>query len=62
MKLKDLTAEERLELKQNYLTRDKDVSYGELADADQLVTDAELEAEYGSTEFTKDDFFCNQKG
>lgn len=62
MKLKDLTDEERLELKQNYLTRDKDVSYGELADADQLVTDEELEDEYGSTEFTKDDFFCNQKG
>lgn len=62
MKLKDLTDEERLELKQNYLTRDNDVSYGELADADQLVIDEELEAEYGSTEFTKDDFFCNQKG
>ena len=62
MKLKDLTDEERLELKQNYLTRDNDVSYGELADADRLVTDEELEAEYGSTEFTKDDFFCNQKG
>ena len=62
MKLKDLTDEERLELKQNYLTRDKDVSYGELADADQLVADEELEAEYGSTEFTKDDFFCNQRG
>lgn len=62
MKLKDLTDEERLELKQNYLTRDNDVSYGELADADQLVTDEELEAEYGSIEFTTDDFFCNQRG
>ena len=61
MKLAQLTPEEKLELKQNYLTRDHDVSYGELADADELVTDQELEAEYGSTEFTKDDFFCNQK-
>lgn len=61
MTLEQLTPEEKLELKQNYLTRDHDVSYGELADADELVTDQELEAEYGSTEFTKDDFFCNQK-
>lgn len=61
MTLEQHTPEEKLELKQNYLTRDHDVSYGELADADELVTDQELEAEYGSTEFTKDDFFCNQK-
>ena len=31
-------------------------SYGELADADRLVSDQELEAEFGNTEFVPDDF------
>lgn len=58
MKLSELTPEQKLELKQNFLSRNNDVSYGELADADKLVSDQELEEEYGSTEFTADDFFC----
>ena len=31
-------------------------SWGELADADTLVSDEELEAEFGGTEFVPDDF------
>ena len=31
-------------------------SYGELADADRFVSDQELEAEFGNTEFVPDDF------
>ena len=58
MTLKELSEEQKLELKQAFLTRDRDVSFGELADADELVTDEELEKEYGGTEFTQDDFFC----
>ena len=58
MTLKDLSAEQKLELKQNFLTKDNDVSYGELARADELVSDEELEEEYGHVEFTNDDFFC----
>lgn len=63
MKLSDLSSEQKLELKQNLLEKKNEAkgegtSYGELADADQLVTDAELEAEYGNTEFTDDDFCC----
>lgn len=58
MTLKDLSEEQKLELKQAILTRDRDVSYGELVNADELVTDEELEKEYGGTEFTPDDFFC----
>lgn len=63
MKLSDLSADQKLELKQNLLEKKNEAkgegtSYGELADADQLVTDAELEAEYGNTEFTGDDFCC----
>jgi hypothetical protein len=58
MKLKDLTQEQKIELKQALLTQDRDVSYGELANADELVSDKQLEDAYGSTEFTEDDFFC----
>lgn len=59
MTIKDLSVEQKLELKQNFLTKDNDVSYGELARADELVSDEELEEEYGDVEFTNDDFFCS---
>lgn len=61
MKLKDLTPDQKLELKQALLTQDRDVSYGELANADELVSDKQLEDAYGDTEFTEDDFFCSAK-
>ena len=61
MKLKELNSEQRLQLKQDILTRRMDEkgespSYGELADADRLVSDQELEAEFGNTEFVPEDF------
>ena len=61
MKLKDLNNDQRLQLKQELLRRrleekGEGISYGELADADTLVTDEELEAEFGDTEFVPDDF------
>lgn len=61
MKLKDLNDDQRLQLKQDLLSRRMDEkgespSYGELADADTLVTDEELEAEFSDTEFVPDDF------
>ena len=61
MTLKELNSEQRLQLKQELLTRRMDEkgespSYGELADADRLITDEELEAEFGNTEFVPDDF------
>ena len=61
MKLKDLNDDQRLQLKQDLLSRRMDekgegISYDELADADTLVTDEELEAEFGDTEFVPDDF------
>ena len=59
MTLKELSAEQKLELKQNFLAKDNDVSYGELTCADELVSDEELEEEYGNVEFTDDDFFCS---
>ena len=61
MKLKDLNDDQRLQLKQELLRRrleekGEGISYGELADVDTLVTDEELEAEFGDTEFVPDDF------
>ena len=61
MKLKDLNEEQMLLLKQDLLSRRMDEkgespSYGELADADRLISDEELEAEFGDTEFVPDDF------
>jgi len=61
MTLKELNSDQRLQLKQDILTRRMDEkgespSYGELADADRLITDEELEAEFGNTEFVPDDF------
>ena len=61
MKLNELNADQRLYLKQDILTRRMDEkgespSYGELADADNLVSDQELEDEFGGTEFVPEDF------
>ncbi len=61
MTLKELNSEQRLQLKQDILTRRMDEkgespSYSELADADRLITDEELETEFGNTEFVPDDF------
>ena len=58
MTLAELSKERRLYLKQNILVgRTVDgVSYGELADADRLVSDEELEQEFGATVFVDEDF------
>lgn len=63
MRLKDLNDDQRMELKQAILTQRYDArgespSYGELADADDLVSDEDLEDWYGGTEFSSDDFSC----
>lgn len=58
MTLNELTADQRLVLKQRILD-DKLIggaSYGELAQADELITDGELEAVYGGTDFVAEDF------
>lgn len=64
LSVKDLTKDQRIELKQNYLTQKysksgKSPSYGELADVDNLVTDKELDDEYANTVFCNDDFMCS---
>ena len=63
MRLKDLSEDQRLQLKQKiidsrcYETEKRSASYGELAAAGSLVTDEELEREYGDTCFVEGDFF-----
>lgn len=65
MKLSDLTNEQRLELKQA-IVKDRNehigegTSYGELADADELVDDEVLVEAYAGTEFSPDDFDCGE--
>ena len=56
----ELTREQLIELKQRYYTeRNENVSYGELADIDNLVSDNEIFEEYGDITFVAEDFLCN---
>ena len=61
--LNELSAEQISELKQYYLCNvkyeDQGVSWGMLANADNIVSMEELEEEYGHVTFTDDDFFCS---
>lgn len=61
MTLEELNDGQRLQLKQELIRRrleekGEGISYVELADADTLVSDEELETEFGDTEFAPDDF------
>lgn len=58
MNLKELNKNQIEQLKQRYYCdRNKNVSYGELIDIDELVSDEEIEEEYGATFFVEEDFF-----
>lgn len=65
MKVEELSREQLVELKQNYLTELSDkrngegVSYWELANADELVSDEEIFDYYAGTDFVPEDFFCS---
>lgn len=58
----ELTREQMKDLKAAYLDRflqeeeNRCASYGELADADEIVTDDEIFSEYAGTMFSPDDF------
>lgn len=61
----ELSAEQKHELKENLIIARNDeagesTSWGELAWADEVISDAEIEAEYGGTLFTADDFECTR--
>lgn len=61
MSVKELNREQLTELKQNYYCNvlGNNVSYGELADIDNLVSDNEIFEEYGHITFVAEDFLCN---
>ena len=60
MTVKELNRDELTELKQHYYSENhNNVSYGELASINELVTDNEIYNAYENTEFTLDDFFCD---
>lgn len=57
MTVKQLNRDQLVSLKQQILTDGgKDVSYGELADADNLVTDEEVFDRYEGVSFGEEDF------
>lgn len=61
MRFSDLTREQKTEVKQRLLVEQYDKegetpSYGELADADGLITDSECEEAFAGTDFVPDDF------
>lgn len=57
MSYKELNRDQILALKQSYLVRTQDsVSYNELVEADNLVSDEELEQEYKNVNFVEEDF------
>lgn len=57
MTVKQLNRDQLVSLKQQMLTDNgKDVSYGELADADNLVSDEEVFDRYEGVSFGEEDF------
>lgn len=60
MTVEELNRDQLIELKTTYyMNKHESVSWGELADIDELVSDEEVYNEYGYMTFTEDDFFCS---
>lgn len=61
MYVSELSREQLVELKSTMLEAilGYEPSYGELAIADELVSDEQVEEEYRDVCFTSDDFFCS---
>lgn len=60
MKVKELNRNQLEELKQRYYTeKNENVSYGELADIDNLVSDKEVFEYYKDVDFVEEDFFSS---
>lgn len=56
MKVTELNREQLLQLKQKYMCETGNPSYGDLANADLIVSDAWIEYYYGGIEFVEEDF------
>jgi len=67
MNIKELTKGQKEELKQRYYDEklqekeDRTISYYEMMIIDDLVSDEEIENEYGYITFVNDDFFTNDR-
>lgn len=62
MSVYDLSRDQLIELKQSLMTQRYDnVTFGELAFADELVPDSEIFARYSNTYFSPEDFLCSSK-
>lgn len=64
MKVTELNKDQLTELKERFYTEKQaklgnGVSYGELANIDNLITNDEIMQEYDDTTFSNDDFFCS---
>lgn len=64
MTVQELNRDQLIELKQHYIDeKNQEVgqgtSWGELADADELISDKEIYAAYECYDFVNDDFFCS---
>ena len=64
MSVYDLNRDQIEELKQSMLTErmlanGEEPSYGELADANETISDDEVITEYAGTNFNNDDFWCS---
>lgn len=58
MNVKELTRNQLTELKQHYYCENNEnVSWGELAKIDDLVSDKDIFEEYSGTYFVEEDFF-----
>ncbi len=58
MKVSELGRTQLIELKERYyMSKNENVSYGELADIDNIITDKEIFEQYEGIEFVEDDFF-----
>lgn len=59
MSVYELNKNQLIELKQNYLCEvQENVSYGELCDADDIVSDEEIFQAYSCMDFSSEDFMC----
>lgn len=57
MNVHELNRDQLVQLKQSYLcAKYRNISYGELATADDIVTDEEVFLRYDGANFTEDDF------
>ena len=59
MSVTDLTKEQLTELKENYLCETQEnVSYNELANVNDIISDKLIKSIYAGVSFVPDDFFC----